>query len=127
MAHFAELDSNNIVIRVVVVNNEVLLKADNTESELKGKQFLNKLLAPSTWKQTSYNGNLRKNFASVGYSYDSTRDAFIPPKPYDSWTLNEDTCLWEAPVEYPITTDEEGLAEVYSWNEENQEWDLITE
>ena len=125
MAHFAQLDSNNIVLTVLVVNNEVLLKADNTESELKGKQFLNSLLGTSTWKQTSYNGNFRKNFAGVGYSYDSGRDAFIPPKPFDSWVLNEDTCLWEAPIEYPNTLNDEGIPNRYSWSEENQEWNLI--
>ena len=86
MAHFAKLDSDNIVTQVVVVDNSVLEKADGTESELKGKQFLNSLLGTATWKQTSYNGNIRKNYAGVGYKYDSTRDAFIPPKPFDSWT-----------------------------------------
>ena len=125
MAHFAELDSNNIVTKVLVVSNKVLLKADNTESELKGKQFLNNLLGSSTWKQTSYNGNLRKNFAGVGYSFDSTRNAFIPPKPYNSWTLNEDTCLWEAPVKYPFTKNEEGLPEFHFWNEESKGWNLL--
>jgi hypothetical protein len=116
MAHFAKLDSNNIVTQVLVVANEVLLKADGTESELKGKQFLNSLLGTATWKQTSYNGTIRKNYAGIGYKYDSTRDAFIPPKPYESWTLNEATCLWEPPIEHP--TD----GNLYNWDEDNQEW-----
>lgn len=116
MAHFAKLDSDNIVTQVVVVDNSVLIKADGTESELKGKQFLNSLLGTATWKQTSYNGTIRKNYAGVGYKYDSTRDAFIPPKPFASWTLNETTCQWEAPVAYP--TD----GNLYNWNETNQQW-----
>ena len=120
MAHFAKLDSNNIVTEVVVVNNSVIENADGTESELKGKQFLNSLYGTATWKQTSYNGNFRKNYTGVGYKYDSTRDAFIPPKPYTSWTLNETTCLWEAPVPYP--TD----GNIHNWDETNQQWDQIT-
>jgi len=120
MAHFTKLDSNNIVTQVLVVANKVLLKADGTESELKGKQFLNSLFGTATWKQTSYNGTIRKNYAGVGYKYDSTRDAFIPPKPYESWTLNDTTCLWEAPVAYPTDGNE------YRWNEDNQTWDLVS-
>ena len=118
MAHFAKLDSDNIVTQVVVVDNSVLEKADGTESELKGKQFLNSLLGTATWKQTSYNGSIRKNFAGVGYKYDSTKDAFIPPKPFTSWTLNDTTCLWEAPVAYP--TD----GNIHNWDEANQQWNL---
>lgn len=118
MAHFAKLDSDNIVTQVVVVDNSVLEKADGTESELKGKQFLNSLLGTATWKQTSYNGTIRKNYAGVGYKYDSTRDAFIPPKPFTSWTLNETTCQWEAPVAYP--TD----GNIHNWDEANQQWVL---
>lgn len=116
MAHFAELDNDNIVLRVVRVEDSVILKADNTESELKGKQFLNSLLGSSKWVQTSMSRSFRKNYAGIGYSYDSTRDAFIPPKPYSSWTLNETTCLWEAPVPHPTG----GTA--CDWDEENQEW-----
>ena len=116
MAHFAELDSDNIVLRVVRVENSVILKADNTESELKGKQFLNSLLGSSKWVQTSLSASFRKNFAGIGYSYDSTRDAFIPPKPYASWILNETTCIWEAPVAHPT----DGTA--CDWDEENQQW-----
>lgn len=119
MAHFVKLDSDNIVIDVLVVNNDILLNSDNTESEQKGKDFLNTLFGSATWVQTSFNGNIRKNFAGIGYKYDSTRDAFIPPKPFNSWILNETTCLWEAPVPYPSDN------ELYEWNEEDQQWDLI--
>jgi hypothetical protein len=119
MAHFAKLDSDNIVTGVFVVSNDVLIKADNTESELKGKQYLNSIFGSAKWVQTSYNANFRKNYAGIGYKYDSTRDAFIPPKPFESWTLNETTCHWEAPVAHP---DPDDLR--YSWNEDNQSWDL---
>lgn len=127
MAHFAKLDSNNIVTQVVVVKNNVILKADGTESELKGKQFLNSLFGSATWVQTSYNRSFRKNYAGIGYTYDSIRDAFIPPKPYDSWILNETTCLWDCPVDFPTTTeDSDGNPIFYEWNEDNQTWDLIS-
>lgn len=116
MAHFAKLDSNNIVTKVHKVANHVILKADNTESELKGKQYLNSLHGSSTWVQTSYNNNFRKNFARIGYTYDSTRDAFIPPKPYSSWVLNESTCRWEAPVAHPDNN------QMCEWDEDNQQW-----
>ena len=116
MAHFAKLDSNNIVIKVHKVANHVMLKADNTESELKGKQYLNSLHGTATWKQTSYSNNFRKNFARIGYTYDSTRDAFIPPKPYSSWVLNESTCRWEAPVAHPDNN------QMCDWDEDNQQW-----
>ena len=119
MAHFAKIDSNNIVEIVHVVNNEVIKKEDGTEDEAKGKEFLNSLFGSATWVQTSYNNNFRKNYAGVGYTYDSTRDAFIPPKPYNSWVLNEDTCQWESPVEFPDANNR------YNWNEENQEWDYV--
>jgi hypothetical protein len=108
MAHFAKVE-NNIVIQVIVAEQDVI------DSGLFG----------TGWVQTSYNtkggqhpqGNpLRKNYAGVGYTYDTTLDAFIPPKPFASWALNKDTCLWEAPVAMP--TDDK----IYSWNEEQQNW-----
>jgi len=114
MAHFAKLGTGNIVERVEVVSNDI------ATTEQAGVDFLNNLYnTRDVWKQTSYNNNIRKNFASIGYKYDQTRDAFIPPKPFNSWTLNETTCLWEAPVAYP--TD----GQRYTWNETNQTWDLI--
>ena len=117
MAHFAKLDSNNIVTQVVVVNNNVLLE-NGVESEQKGIDFLIELFGSGTWKQTSYNGSIRKNYAGVGFTYDSTRDAFIAEQPYASWTLNETTCVWEPPVAYP--TDDN----IHNWDEANQQWVL---
>lgn len=114
MAHFAKLDLNNIVTQVVVVNNDILLE-NGAESEQKGINFLEELFEEGTWKQTSYNGTIRKNYAGVGYKYDVTRDAFIPPKPYASWILNETTCQWEAPVAHPNDA-------LYNWDEANQQW-----
>ena len=99
MAHFAQIE-NNLVTQVIVVNNEDVLDGDDNELESVGVQFCTDLLG-GTWKQTSYNGNIRKNYAGIGDTYDSTRDAFIPPKPYSSWTLVEDTCLWESPIAHP--------------------------
>jgi hypothetical protein len=118
MAHFAKLDENNIVTEIIVVNNDVLLKTDGTESEYKGKVFLNNLLGNATWVQTSYNNNIRKQFAGVGYKYDETKDKFIAPRPFDSWTLdsNDD---WQSPTPYP--TDRK----VYQWNEDDTQWDCI--
>ena len=118
MAHFARLDKNNIVQQVIVVNNEVILD-NGVESEQKGIDFCKSLYGQDTnWKQTSFNSTIRKNFAGMGFSYDSTRDAFIDQQPYNSWTLNEDTCRWEAPVSYP--TD----GKRYKWNEAIQNWEL---
>jgi len=94
MAHFAQLDESNIVTQVIVVHNNELLD-NGVESEAKGVAFCQSLLG-GNWVQTSYNGNIRKNFAGIGFTYDQTRDAFIPPKPEEgNWVLNEDTCLWE--------------------------------
>jgi hypothetical protein len=106
MAHWAEIDENGIVLRVTVGNND-----DPGE----GYDWLIDNLG-GTWIQTSYNGNFRKNYAGIGYTYDEERDAFIPPKPYESWVLNEDSCLWEAPVAYP----EDGAD--YTWDEEAGAW-----
>ena len=111
MAHFAEIDLDNTVIRVLVVPDEV---------ESNGQDYLsNEIGLGGTWIQTSYNSRIKKNFAGIGYSYDITRDAFIAPKPYISWVLNEDSCQWEAPVAMP--TDDK----VYVWNEETTSWDEL--
>jgi hypothetical protein len=115
MAHFAQINEDNIVEQVIVVHNNELLDENGIEQELKGQQFCTNLLG-GNWVQTSYNGNLRKNFAGVGYTYDSARDAFIPPKPFNSWVLNEDTCVWEAPT--PMPTD----GTLYSWDEDTLSW-----
>ncbi len=115
MAHFAKIE-NGIVTQVLVVANVELLE-DGIESEAKGVQFLESLFGSGTWVQTSYSGSMRKNFAGIGYSYDAGRNAFIAPKPYPSWSLNEDTCRWDSPIPYPT----EGGP--YIWNEETQTWD----
>jgi hypothetical protein len=129
MAHFAKLGKENKVIkRITVHNNELLV--DGVENEQKGIDFINNLFKTNdVWKQTSYNTRggvhrldgtpFRKNYAGTGYKYDQSRDAFIPKQPYPSWTLNEDTCQWEAPVAYP----DDG--KMYNWNEEITNWDLI--
>ena len=120
MAHFAEIDENNSVQRVIVVHNNELLDENGEEKEALGVEFCKSLLG-GTWLQTSYNKNMRKNFAGIGFTYDIVRDAFIPPKPYDSWVLDEATCLWEAPVAYP--SDEN----YYEWDETNTRWVEMTQ
>ncbi len=118
MAHFAELGEDNIVLRVIVVSNDDCKDAEGNESEAVGAEFCRNLLG-GTWKQTSYNNNMRVRYAGVGYKYDSALDAFIAPKPYPSWSLNEETADWEAPVARPT----EGF---WEWNEETQQWDEVT-
>jgi len=121
MAYFAKLNSNNIVEKVISINNAVITDANGVEQEQLGVDFINQLYNTNdTWKQTSYNNNIRKNYAGIGYTYDSQRDAFIPSKPYNSWVLNEQTCLWEAPVARPND------GQRYNWNEETQSWTLQT-
>ena len=120
MAHFAEIDENNSVQRVIVVHNNELLDENGEEKEALGVAFCKNLLG-GTWLQTSYNKNMRKNFAGIGFTYDIVRDAFIPPKPYDSWVLDEATCLWKAPVAYP--SDEN----YYEWDETNTKWVEMTQ
>lgn len=120
MAHFAQLDNNNIVIQVIVVDNSELEDENGIEHEEIGITFCTNLFGSDTyWKQTSYNGNTRKNYAGIGYIYDSIRDAFIAPKPYPSWVLNEDICQWEPPVPYPQDD------KIYTWNEQTQHWDQV--
>ena len=115
MAHYAQINSSNIVTQVIVIDNKDTADANGTEKEYIGAAYCERLFG-GTWKQTSYNGNIRKNYAGIGYTYDSTRDAFIPPKPFASWTLNENTCRWDSPVAMP--TD----GKRYSWNEEQLAW-----
>lgn len=116
MAHFTEIDESNEVVRVVVVANTELLDSNGDEQESLGITFCSNLFG-GTWVQTSYNNSFRKHFAGIGFSFDSSRNAFIPPKPFASWVLNETTCQWEAPVVMPI--DEY----CYAWNEETTSWD----
>lgn len=121
MAHWAEIDENNLVTRVLVGNNN-----DSNE----GYDWLIENLG-GTWVKTSYNTHggvhngggtpLRKNYAGIGYTYDADRDAFIPPQPFESWVLNEDTCLWEAPVEYPSD------GKIYIWDEDATNWAEVEE
>lgn len=118
MAHFAELDVNNVVLQVIVVNNSVLLDANGVEQESIGQAFCTNLLG-GRWMQTSYNGTFRKNFATIGGKYDAGLDAFISISPYPSWLLNLNTCQWESPVPYPATG-------IYVWNEATQTWDGLT-
>jgi hypothetical protein len=114
MSHFAELDANNVVLRVVVVANKDTSDANGVEKEHIGAAFLESVLG-GTWKQTSYNGNIRKNYAGIGYTYDPALDEFVPPKPYPSWVLDENA-QWQAPVPMP----DDG--EMYSWDEDTQSW-----
>ena len=115
MAHFAEIGLNNTVLRVIVVHNNELLDEQGIEQESKGANFCRNLFG-GTWLQTSYNASFRKNYASAGYVYDSSRDAFIPPKQFNSWILDETSCRWVAPIPYPTDGNR------YEWNEETQQW-----
>jgi len=129
MASFAKIGLNNKVIEVLSVVNDVLHDANGVEQEVIGIDFLTKLTGYPIWKQTSYNTHggvhnnngtpLRKNHAGIGYTYDEDRDAFIPKKPFNSWILNEQTCLWNAPVTKP--NDEKS----YNWNEQTLSWDIV--
>jgi hypothetical protein len=114
MSHFAQLDANNVVLRVVVVDNKDTADANGVEKEHIGAAYLEKLLG-GTWKQTSYSGKIRKNYAGVGYTYRADIDAFVAPKPYPSWVLDENA-QWQAPVPMP----DDG--EMYSWDEDAQSW-----
>ena len=111
MSHFAEIDENNVVLRVLVGDNNMPNEGYDWFVENLG----------GTWIKTSYNGNIRKNFAGVGYTYDEERDAFISPQPFESWTLNETTCRWQAPVPYP----QDGR--IYQWDEDTTTWIEVTE
>ena len=124
MGHFSKLGTGNIVEKVEIVSNDIAI------TEQAGIDFLNNLYKTTDlWKQTSYNTKggvhklggtpFRKNYGGIGFKYDQTRDAFIPPKPFDSWTLNETTCLWEAPISKPTDGQE------YIWNEADQSWDVV--
>ena len=120
MAHFAKLGKGNKVEQIVVVNNNVITDANGQEQEQLGIDFLNNTFGTNdVWKQTSYNGSFRKNYAGLGFKYDQARDAFIEPQPFPSWSLDENHD-WQAPI--PMPEDDKQ----YSWNEETQAWDEIT-
>jgi hypothetical protein len=115
MAHFAEIGEDNIVLRVIVVANNELLDENGDESEAVGAEFCRNLLG-GTWKQTSYNGNIRARYAGTGYRYDSALNAFIAPKPFPSWVLNETTTNWDAPTPRPVDD------KFYIWDEDTLSW-----
>ena len=116
MAYFARLDEKNVVIDVVGVDNSRIDNADGLGGEAKGAEFLKNLIG-GRWVQTSYSASFRKNYAGIGYTYDKQKDAFIPPKPFESWILDEKTWQWKAPVDMP--TD---LPEYPWWDEDGQQW-----
>lgn len=118
MASFAQLDKSNVVSRVIVISNDDAPDPAPQHSEPLGQAFIAALGLEGRWVQTSYNGTIRKNFAGIGYTYDEQRDAFIPPQPYPSWLLNENTCLWDAPTPMP----HEGM---WTWNEDTQQWEPV--
>jgi hypothetical protein len=118
MAHFAQLDENNVVVNVIVVADEDTTGGDGVEDESVGIAFLKATFGEDTnWAKTSYNANIRKNYASIGGVFDTDRDAFIPPKPFNSWLLNEDTCTWEAPKPHPLDNEKP-----VRWDEETKDW-----
>jgi hypothetical protein len=121
MAHFCRLDENNIVTQVIVVGNKDTADASGVEKEYIGAAFCERLFG-GNWKQTSYNGNKRKNYAGIGYTFDATRDAFIPPKPFNSWVLVEETCQWKAPVDMPADAGTGEPPKRYTWDEATTSW-----
>jgi hypothetical protein len=116
MAHFAQLDENNTVIQVIVVANNEVLDENGVESEDKGIAFCQSLYPGTVWRQTSYNGNIRKNYAGIKYTYREDIDAFVAPQPYLSWSLNESSAQWEAPTPMPAD------GKYYTWNEQTTSW-----
>jgi hypothetical protein len=114
MAHYAFLDNNNIVTEVIVGRNE-----DEKINGITDWEEYYGSIRNQRCLRTSYNGNIRKNYAGIGFSYDNERDAFIPPKIYNKWILNEDTCNWEPPVEYPLD------GKIYVWNDNKGEWEEL--
>jgi hypothetical protein len=116
LSHFAKVE-NGVVTQVIVVGNADTANADGVEMESIGAAFCERLLG-GDWKQTSYSGKTRKNYAGIGYTFDVARDAFIPPQPYPSWVLNDQTCQWEAPTSMPAD------GKLYTWNEELKAWDV---
>ena len=115
MAHFADLGEDNIVLRVIVVHDNDCKDENGNESEAVGAEFCRNHFG-GTWKQTSYNNNIRARYAGIGYTYNSSLDAYIAPKPFPSWVLNETTTNWDSPIPYP--SDEK----MYDWNEADQVW-----
>jgi len=121
MAHFAEIDSNNVVLRVIVVDNKDTSTPDGTEVESIGVAFCQRLFG-GNWVKTSYNGNIRKNYAGIGYTYNAGLNAFVPPKPFASWILNNDTAQWDAPTPMPSDAGTGEPPKRYSWDEATTSW-----
>lgn len=122
MAYFAELDADNIVLRVISVSNENC-PDPAPDNEQQGIEYLASLGLGSNWKQTSYHGTFRKNYAGIGFTYDEDRDAFIAPQPYPSWLLDEDKCIWYPPIPYPPPLP----GSWYYWNEPTQNWVYVND
>lgn len=116
MAHFAQLNDDNIVTQVIVIGNDFIGGGDFPESETVGQTFIASIGLSGSWKQTSYSSAFRKNYAGIGYKYDPERDAFIAPRPFASWSLNDESCRWEAPQPYPTDS------KFYVWSEEQLAW-----
>ena len=121
MAHFCQLDENNVVTQVIVVSNKDCADANGVEKESIGVAFCERLFG-GTWKQTSYNGNMRKNYAGIGYTYNADIDAFVPPKPFASWLLNNETAQWEAPTPMPEDAGTGDPPKRYQWDEATVSW-----
>jgi len=129
MAHFAELNENNIVVAVYVIDNNDIIDQNGIENEEKGIELCKTLFGNKSYRQTSYNtidnihlsgrDPFRKNYAGIGFTYDSVRDAFIPPQPHPTWIFNEETCGWDSPIPYPND------GKIYSWNEAEFRWDEV--
>jgi hypothetical protein len=124
MAHFAQLDENNVVTQVIVVSNNELLDASGVEREEMGIGFCQRLFG-GNWKQTSYNHNLRKRYAGIGYTYNAELDAFVPPKPFPSWVLDNDEANWKAPVAAPADMGMGEGQKMYTWNESTTSWEEV--
>lgn len=124
MAHFAQLDEDNCVTQIIVVANAECLDENGNESEAVGVAFCQSLFG-GTWVQTSYNARIRKRYAAIGYVYDANLDAFIPPKPFNSWTLDVELCDWVAPV--PVPSDFSLPTNPYFWNEDAQAWEPLVQ
>jgi hypothetical protein len=119
MAHFAKLDNDETVVEIIVIDNEALLGLEFPHSEPVGQKYISELGLEGTWLQTSYNGNFRKAYAGLGYLYNKKLDAFIAPKPYNSWSLNTNTAQWQPPIPYPNDK------KVYTWNEDSKAWEQL--
>ena len=122
MAHFAKINSDNIVTEVIVINNDVIKDSNGIEHEFLGVTFCMEIFGDGTYIQTSYNSNMRKNMATIGSTYDSTRNAFIRPKRYPSWVLDELTCRWKPPIDHPSDSEAIGGNVLYQWDESNVSW-----